>query len=152
VPPGRSGNSTLLQDTSRPPDGKEQAAAGARNSLTPRTGVNGANRCRFSCQVVGQQGNADGHFHLPHSSAKEGEALDFIQDGRIELDGELPLNTVGDSLGNGASTASRRSSKARSGPPAAPDRARSRTLTSPFVGAGAPMVTARTFIFVREPY
>jgi acetyl-CoA acetyltransferase len=32
---------------------------------------------------------------------KEGEALDFIRDGVIELDGELPLNTFGGSLGTG---------------------------------------------------
>jgi hypothetical protein len=31
---------------------------------------------------------------------KEGEALDFIQDGHIELDGELPVNAFG-SLGTG---------------------------------------------------
>jgi acetyl-CoA acetyltransferase len=32
---------------------------------------------------------------------KEGTALDFIQDGRIERDGELPLNTFGGSLCTG---------------------------------------------------
>ena len=47
VPPGKSGNSTLLQDASRPLDGKEQAVEGARNSLTARTAFNGADRCGF---------------------------------------------------------------------------------------------------------
>ena len=32
---------------------------------------------------------------------EQGTELDFIQDGRIELDGELPLNTFGGSLGTG---------------------------------------------------
>jgi acetyl-CoA acetyltransferase len=34
---------------------------------------------------------------------EEGKALDFIQDGPIELDGELPLSTFGGSLGIGQS-------------------------------------------------
>jgi hypothetical protein len=152
VPPGRSGNSPPLQGACPPVEGKEQAVAGARNSLRARTGLNGANRCRFSCQVVGQQGNADSHFHLPHSSAKEGEDLDFIQDGRIELDGELPLNTVGDSLGNGCIHGLWQIIE---GALRASGRAGSRQVKDAdvsFVGAGAPIVTATTFIFVREPY
>jgi hypothetical protein len=35
------------------------------------------------------------------AKTKEGEALDFIPDGHIELYGELPLNTFGGSLGTG---------------------------------------------------
>jgi acetyl-CoA acetyltransferase len=35
---------------------------------------------------------------------KEGEALDFIHDGRVELDGELPLNAFGGSLGTNVSS------------------------------------------------
>src|SRR5260370_11217376 len=38
---------------------------------------------------------------------REGEALDLIQDGRIELDGDLPLNTFGDSIGTGSITCHR---------------------------------------------
>ena len=83
---------------------------------------------------------------------KEGEALDFIQDGRIELDGELPLNTFGGSLGTGrihglwhiiegALQASGR----------AGDR-QVKDVNVSFVGASAPIVTGTTFIFVREPY
>jgi len=82
---------------------------------------------------------------------KEGIALDFIQNGHIELDGELPLNTFGGSLGTAASTASGKSSQVPCRPQPAPDRARSRTPTS-FVGASAPIVTGTTFILVGEPY
>src|SRR5882724_3285914 len=55
---------------------------------------------------------------------KEGIALDFIQNGHIELDGELPLNTFGGSLGTAASTASGKSSQVSCRPQPAPDRAR----------------------------
>jgi acetyl-CoA acetyltransferase len=47
---------------------------------------------------------------------KEGEALDFIQDGRIELDGELLLNTFGGSLGTGRIHGCGTSSRARCWP------------------------------------
>jgi acetyl-CoA acetyltransferase len=83
---------------------------------------------------------------------KEGEALDFIQDGRMELDGELPLNTFGGSLGTGrihglwhiiegALQASGR----------AGDR-QVKDVNVSFVGASAPIVQGTTFIFVNEPY
>jgi acetyl-CoA acetyltransferase len=83
---------------------------------------------------------------------KEGEALDFIQDGRMELDGELPLNTFGGSLGTGrihglwhiiegALQASGRAGERQV-----------KDVNVSFVGASAPIVTGTTFIFVREPY
>ena len=83
---------------------------------------------------------------------KEGEALDFIQDGRMELDGELPMNTFGGSLGTGrihglwhiiegALQASGR---------AGPRQVKYANVS--FVGASAPIVTGTTFIFVGDPY
>jgi len=83
---------------------------------------------------------------------KEGEGLDFIQDGRIELDGELPLNTFGGSLSTGrihglwhiiegALQASGRAGERQV-----------KDVNVSFVGASAPIVTGTTFIFVKEPY
>ncbi len=83
---------------------------------------------------------------------KEGEALDFIQDGRMELDGELPLNTFGGSLGTGrihglwhiiegALQVSGRAGKRQV-----------KDVKVSFVGASAPIVQGTTFIFVNEPY
>jgi acetyl-CoA acetyltransferase len=83
---------------------------------------------------------------------KEGEALDFIQDGRIELDGELPLNTFGGSLGTGRIHGLWHIIE---GALQASGRAGSRQVKDAnvsFVGASAPIVTGTTFIFVRDPY
>ena len=83
---------------------------------------------------------------------KEGEALDFIQDGRIELDGELPLNTFGGSLGTGRIHGLWHIIE---GALQASGRAGSRQVKEAnvsFVGASAPIVTGTTFIFVGEPY
>ena len=83
---------------------------------------------------------------------KEGEALDFIQGGRIELDGELPLNTFGGSLGTGRIHGLWHIIE---GALQASGRAGSRQVKDvdvSFVGASAPIVTGTTFIFVREPY
>ena len=82
---------------------------------------------------------------------KEGEALDFIQDGRIELDGELPLNTFGGSLGTGRIHGLWHIIE---GALQASGRAGSRQVKDAnvsFVGASAPIVTGTTFIFVGEP-
>ena len=83
---------------------------------------------------------------------KEGEALDFIQDGRIELDGELPLNTFGGSLGTGRIHGLWHIIE---GALQAAGRAGTRQVKDAnvsFVGASAPIVTGTTFIFVGEPY
>jgi acetyl-CoA acetyltransferase len=83
---------------------------------------------------------------------KEGEALDFIQDGRIELDGDLPLNTFGGSLGTGRIHGLWHIIE---GALQASGRAGSRQVKDvnvSFVGASAPIVTGTTFIFVRDPY
>src|ERR1700704_5723502 len=83
---------------------------------------------------------------------KEGEALDFIQDGRMELDGESPLNTFGGSLSTGRIHGLRHIIE---GVLQASGRARERQVKDvnvSFVGASAPIVTGTTFIFVKEPY
>jgi len=82
----------------------------------------------------------------------EGEALDFIQDGRIELDGDLPLNTFGGSLGTGRIHGLWHIIE---GALQASGRAGSRQVENAnvsFVGASAPIVTGTTFIFVGDPY
>jgi acetyl-CoA acetyltransferase len=82
---------------------------------------------------------------------KYGEALDFIQGGRIALDGELPLNTFGGSLGTGRIHGLWHIIE---GALQASGRAGSRQVKDvnvSFVGASAPIVTGTTFIFTREP-
>ncbi len=83
---------------------------------------------------------------------QEGEALDFIQEGRIELDGELPLNTFGGSLGTGRIHGLWHIIE---GALQASGRAGSRQVKDAnvsFVGASAPIVTGTTFIFVGDLY
>src|SRR5262245_52107594 len=83
---------------------------------------------------------------------KEGEALDFIQDGRIELGGELPLNTFGGSLSTGRIHGLWHIIE---GALQASGRAGERQVKDAnvsFVGASAPIVTGTTFIFVKETY
>ncbi len=83
---------------------------------------------------------------------KEGEALDFIQDGRMELDGELPINTFGGSLSTGRIHGLWHIIE---GVLQASGRAGERQVKDvnvSFVGASAPVVQGTTFIFVKEPY
>lgn len=81
-----------------------------------------------------------------------GEALDFIQGGRIEPDGELPMNTFGGSLSAGRMHGLWHIIE---GAMQAAGRAGERQVKDvkvSFVGASAPIVAGTTFIFVREPY
>lgn len=83
---------------------------------------------------------------------EEGEALDFIQDGRMELDGELPLNTFGGSLSAGRLHGLWHIIE---GALQAAGRAGERQVKDAkvsFVGASAPIVQGTTFIFTNEPY
>ena len=82
----------------------------------------------------------------------EGEALDFIQDGRIELDGDLPLNTFGGSLSAGRIHGLWQIIE---GAQQVSGRAEARQVKDAkvsFVGASAPIVQGTTFLFVDEPY
>ncbi len=81
-----------------------------------------------------------------------GEALDFIQDGRIDLDGELPLNTFG-----GAASVGRIHGTAHiiEGVLQAQGRAGERQVKNAkvsFATGGGAIAAATTFIFVGDPY
>ncbi|HMD64053.1 MAG TPA: hypothetical protein VKF83_08785 [Stellaceae bacterium] len=87
----------------------------------------------------------------PSAAVLDG-TLRFHPDGCIELDGELPLNTFGGSLGTGRIHGLWHIIE---GALQASGRAGSRQVNDAnvsFVGAGAPIVTGTTFIFVGEPY
>jgi len=80
----------------------------------------------------------------------EGETLDFIQDGRIELDGELPLNTFGGSLSDGRMHGI---GHLVEGVLQATGRAGERQVKNVEVSfVGASMTQATTFVFVPNPY
>ena len=83
---------------------------------------------------------------------KEGEALDYIQDGRVELDGELPVNTFGGSLSAGRLHGGWHIIE---GALQASGRGGARQVKDAevsFVGASGANINATTFIFVPEPY
>ncbi|PON18025.1 hypothetical protein C2W62_10190 [Candidatus Entotheonella serta] len=82
----------------------------------------------------------------------EGEALDFIQDGRIELDGELPLNTFGGSLSAGRIHGLWQIIEGALQVSGRAEERQVKDAKVSFVGASAPIVQGTTFIFVDEPY
>src|SRR5712671_206052 len=109
---------------------------------------------RLHFEVAGRIGGLSNYMEGGSSSAKlTWERCGFSpQDGRIELDGELPLNTFGGSLGTGRIHGLWHIIE---GALQASGRAGSRQVKDAnvsFVGASAPIVTGTTFIFVREPY
>jgi acetyl-CoA acetyltransferase len=81
----------------------------------------------------------------------EGEALDFIQDGRIELDGELPLNTFGGSLSSGRIHGLWQIIEGALQVSGRAEERQVKDAKVSFVGASAPIVQGTTFIFVDEP-
>jgi acetyl-CoA acetyltransferase len=83
---------------------------------------------------------------------QEGEALDFIQDGRIELDGELPLNTFGGSLSAGRIHGLWQIIEGAMQVTGRAGERQVKDANVSFVGASAPIVQGTTFIFVNEPY
>ena len=84
--------------------------------------------------------------------AKEGEALDFVQDGNVEISGGLPINTFGGSLSAGrlhgiwhiAEAAMQVSGRA--GAHQVPG------AKIGFAGASGANINATTFVFADEPY
>jgi acetyl-CoA acetyltransferase len=83
---------------------------------------------------------------------QEGEALDFIQDGRIELDGALPLNTFGGSLSTGRIHGLWHIIEGALQAAGRAGACQVKEVNVSFVGASAPIVQGTTFIFVKEPY
>ncbi len=82
----------------------------------------------------------------------EGEALDFVQDGRVEIGGELPINTFGGSLSAGRMHGLWHVAEAalqvsgRAGAHQVPD------AKIAFAGASGANINATTFLFSDEPY
>lgn len=84
--------------------------------------------------------------------AKEGEALDFVQDGRVEIGGALPINTFGGSLSAGRMHGlwhimeAALQASGRAGAHQVPG------AKIAFAGASGANINATTFVFSDEPY